>query len=141
MDVELWSLWGPDTASPVTPLVYTAGGWPAVSTPVLRGLVGKQHAAAKALAKETGQDPDALSGALPCPCFIVSLPICVASSASSVRLPRPWQRRRGRTLKRSAVRLPSLASLLHVVHAYPAWPGQPAACGCQGPGQGDGAAP
>ena len=46
--------------------VYTASGWPAVSTPVLRQLAGKPGAALAALAKLTGvEDPGAAPALLP----------------------------------------------------------------------------
>jgi DNA polymerase-1 len=54
MDIVIHGLWGPDVRSPLQPDVYTASGWPAVSTPVLRGLAGKAGAAKRALHEAEG---------------------------------------------------------------------------------------
>ena len=54
MDIVIHGLWGPDVASPLHPEVYTASGWPAVSTPVLRQLAGKAGAAKRALLEAEG---------------------------------------------------------------------------------------
>ncbi len=56
MGITLWGAWGRDVACPLKPAVYTASGWPAVSTPVLRALAGKPGAAKKALAELDGAD-------------------------------------------------------------------------------------
>lgn len=56
MDILIHGLWGRNIPSPLVPEVYTPSGWPAVSTPVLRGLAGKPGAAKKALADLEGQD-------------------------------------------------------------------------------------
>jgi DNA polymerase I len=52
MDIELHSVWGVDNPSPLQPDVYTPGGSPACSTPVLKALAGKAGRARKALAAE-----------------------------------------------------------------------------------------
>lgn len=58
MDIIIHGLWGPTTTSPLVPEVYTPSGWPAVSTPVLRGLAGKPGAAKKALLEIYGVELD-----------------------------------------------------------------------------------
>ena len=54
MEIVIHGLWGPDVASPLRPEVYTASGWPAVSTPVLRQLAGRAGAAKRALLEAEG---------------------------------------------------------------------------------------
>ena len=54
-DIMLHGLWGEHDPSPLTPEIYTATGWPAVSTPVLRSLAGKPGAAKKALLEYEGR--------------------------------------------------------------------------------------
>ncbi|BDA48148.1 probable DNA polymerase I at C-terminar half [Coccomyxa sp. Obi] len=58
MDITIHGLWGPGMASPLKPEVYTPSGWPAVSTPVLRGLAGKPGAAKRALLEIYGVELD-----------------------------------------------------------------------------------
>lgn len=58
MDIVIHGLWGADAQSPLTPEVYTASGWPAVSTPVLRSLAGKPGAAKRALLEQYGVELD-----------------------------------------------------------------------------------
>ena len=62
IDQLIWGLWGRGIPSPLDVGVYTAGGWPAVSTPVLRSLAGKPKAAQKELALREGSDPNRLPG-------------------------------------------------------------------------------
>ena len=62
IDQLIWGLWGRGMPSPLDVSVYTAGGWPAVSTPVLRSLAGKPEAAQKELALREGSDPNRLPG-------------------------------------------------------------------------------
>ena len=50
MDITLHSVWGSGQPSPLSPEVYTPGGLPACSTPVLKSLAGKPGRARKALA-------------------------------------------------------------------------------------------
>ena len=45
LDIELHGLWGRDVPSPLVAETFTPSGWPASTTPVLRGLAGKQGAA------------------------------------------------------------------------------------------------
>lgn len=59
MDITIHGLWGPGAPSPLQADIYTASGWPAVSTPVLRSLAGKPGAAKKALLELEGQDASA----------------------------------------------------------------------------------
>ncbi|KAL0051060.1 hypothetical protein WJX82_001248 [Trebouxia sp. C0006] len=57
IDFTLHSLWGKqqEGATPVIqPEIFTASGWPAVSTPVLRALAGKPGAAKRALHEQYG---------------------------------------------------------------------------------------
>ena len=63
VDQLICGLWGRGNASPLHVSVYTAGGWPAVSTPVLRSLAGKSGAARKALALKGCEDANQLPGA------------------------------------------------------------------------------
>ena len=71
MDIVIHGLWGVDAVSPLVPEVFTASGWPAVSTPVLRGLAGKPGAAKRALLELYGEELDttpasSFDGARPC---------------------------------------------------------------------------
>ena len=66
MDVTLWGLWGRGVDTPLRPEVFTASGWPAVSTPVLRSLAGKPGVAAKALLELEGAST---AGGLGCLCM------------------------------------------------------------------------
>ena len=58
----IWGVWGRGIPSPLTVSVYTAGGWPAVSTPVLRSLAGKPKAAQKELDRRQGEESNQLPG-------------------------------------------------------------------------------
>jgi DNA polymerase I len=58
MEITLHSVWGPEKPSPLKPDVYTPGGIPGCSTPVLKALAGKPGRARKALA-ELGAERDA----------------------------------------------------------------------------------
>ncbi len=77
MDIVIHGLWGVDAVSPLVPEVFTASGWPAVSTPVLRGLAGKPGAAKRALLELFGEELDttpasSFDGARPCsPCVLL----------------------------------------------------------------------
>ena len=62
VDVTLWGLWGRDVATPLVPEVFTAAGWPAVSTAVLRSLAGKPGAAKKALLEMGGESTEGKAG-------------------------------------------------------------------------------
>ena len=65
IDIRLHGLWGRAVPSPLQPPAFTPSGWPAVSTPVLRGLSGEPGAALRALAELDGGDGAA--AALPPP--------------------------------------------------------------------------
>lgn len=65
IDIRLHGLWGRAVPSPLRPATFTPSGWPAVSTPVLRGLSGEPGAALRALAELDGGDGAA--AALPPP--------------------------------------------------------------------------
>ena len=65
IDIRLHGLWGRAAPSPLRPPAFTPSGWPAVSTPVLRGLSGEPGAALRALAELDGGDGAA--AALPPP--------------------------------------------------------------------------
>ena len=54
IDIRLHGLWGRASPSPLQPPTFTPSGWPAVSTPVLRGLSGEPGAALRALAELDG---------------------------------------------------------------------------------------
>ena len=62
IDIALWGLWGRGKDSRLTPDVYTPSGWPAVSTPILRGMAGKPGAAKRALQEMEGQSDGEESG-------------------------------------------------------------------------------
>lgn len=68
LDITLHGVWGPGTPSPLKPEVYTAGGVPACSTPVLKSLAGKAGKARKKLAElgldKPGEDLSGLRGML-----------------------------------------------------------------------------
>ncbi|KAL4452308.1 hypothetical protein ABPG75_007970 [Micractinium tetrahymenae] len=68
LDITLHGVWGPGMPSPLKPEVYTAGGVPACSTPVLKSLAGKAGKARKKLAElgldKPGEDLSGLRGML-----------------------------------------------------------------------------
>lgn len=63
MDIRLHGVWGPGLRSPLVPEIYTPGGMPACSTPVLKGLAGKAGRARRALAEMEAQHDAGEGGA------------------------------------------------------------------------------
>jgi hypothetical protein len=61
IDLELHGLWGKGKPSLLEPEIYTASGWPAVSSTALRSLSGKPGAAKKALKEMLDGDQSSCS--------------------------------------------------------------------------------
>ncbi|KAL3138383.1 hypothetical protein ABBQ32_006185 [Trebouxia sp. C0010 RCD-2024] len=88
IDFSLHSLWGLGAAPVIQPEVFTASGWPAVSTPVLRALAGKPGAAKRALQEQYGESTAAYSSGDDIP--IEAIVEDSVDSSLDVPLPAPW---------------------------------------------------